>query len=437
MSKFYTDRTRSVMHQRCPRSRWWGYEYADRGVASTRLALPLAVGIFTHRCLEEVFNYIAEHDQQIPPRETMREIFRQFWVEWETFAATRGFNLSPSSGEDRSKEQNEYLTMREQGSLIEGMVWGYWHEILPQMLQEYEIVEVEHEESPYEIVYEVYWQAKADALLKRKMTGQDIVLSIKTAANYDRRKANEGYIDMQGTSEVWAIEQRLGRQMDGVLMHYLLKGSVIPDSGAGGRMAQYSPLVRGYRSIKGQESLDDVLMGTQGAKKYYWRWEWEENGSKKRLHYKTCESVRMWSDESPLTIEQWVDMLAEGRVQPEAGMALTDQYVTPEIFYRDPQRIEDWKQSIESQEKMAKIGKDKILATQDKGDFQEANRLLNIFFPRYTHSCNYPSRCPFWELCHEPVGTTLASEANPFSHDGFMWREAHHKGEEGKHNEND
>jgi hypothetical protein len=363
--------------------------------------------------MEKMFELVIAGNQNPPTREQMREIFSNFWDEWMTFAASRGINLAADDGQDGlSVQQNEYLTVKEQGCLIEAMVWGYWHRILPELLDKYLVVEVEKDEEPLSLGALVLWQAKSDALLRNKSTGMEVVFSLKTSGRFDKRKADEGNVDMQGKSELWALEQRLGRKLGGVLMHYMDKGNIQKDNQMDGRMAQYSALIRGYRLRKGKQSKEDILTGNLGKPTYFWRWEYtNDEGKKKRLHASTHEAVRFWADDSPLTIEEWIDMLARGEVQSSA------------------------KESVSYQEQRIRTAKGQILSYIEQGQYEEANSKLNEYFPMYTHSCNYPSACPFKGVCHMPMTGDMASEVNPLQEGigKFIWREAHHEGEKEKH----
>src|SRR5690606_22620398 len=122
----------------------------------------------------------------------------------------------------------------------------------------------------------------------------------------------------------------------------------------------------------------------------------------------------------------WVELLASGKVQGDAGDPVGEQFIQPEVFFRNQQRIDSWLRMIRNQEGKIKVAIDFYNASPLDSIVRE--QILDEIFPKYTHSCNYPSRCAFWEVCHRS-SQELASETIPMSEGEFKWREAHHEGE--------
>ena len=50
----WTDRSRVLAWQRCPRLRWWNYEYGGRGIVPLNLSIPLTTGAAVHEGLAEL-----------------------------------------------------------------------------------------------------------------------------------------------------------------------------------------------------------------------------------------------------------------------------------------------------------------------------------------------------------------------------------------------
>jgi hypothetical protein len=444
----HIDRTRVIVGQRCPRRRWWGYDWQGRGVSPTRVSLPLVVGRFTHEGLERILRLT--HAEQAPPDRTqVRGIVGDLRNEFQEFCETRGVQLEDN--------EDEYLLFCEQSALVEGMLWAYWQYALPKLLEGFEILEVEKDEAhPFvkERAYApaIHWQSRADALLKSKIEGGVYVLSYKTAKGWDRRKEGEAETDMQGISEGWAVEQRLGHPISGVKMEHLIKGIRKPDSAK--RWTQYSLLIRGWQDRVGAADIDNLpdgkvteamLLGAgggEGTKARYWTWKREdENGKTKQLSAKKVEPLEIWKlrIHDPMAVERWVDDLAAGRIQgPNDPRAVADkrvvhekpleqQFVLPMPQFRNQEEQDEWLLSVQHQEMEFQAGRTAITAALAEHDYAGANQLLAMRYPKYTHSCNYPGRCEFFEVCHR--GAQSAAETDPIAAGDFRWREPHHDAE--------
>ena len=64
----------------------------------------------------------------------------------------------------------------------------------------------------------------------------------------------------------------------------------------------------------------------------------------------------------------------------------------------------------------------------ERGGVDKAQDTLDMHFPQYTHSCNYPSRCPLWDMCHDSPDEAVLTNPLELS-TKFIRREAHHEGE--------
>lgn len=440
----YTDRTRTVTHQRCPRRRWWQYEFRHRGVEPMRVPLPLFTGRFTHEALDRLLTLAKNAGHQRPSREQVRQLLADIREEILAFCVERGIEIE--------EVENEFTVVDEQTALIEGMIWCYWHRGLQDLLDAYEILETETEDlhpltpaGDLEVTrdpdLEVKWQSRADALLRSRITHGLVVLSWKTTKGWDMRKEGEGEVDMQGISEVWAIEQRLKEQVEGVLMIYLRKGERRKNDFTG-QWVQYSPLIRAWvdktgsapTGMSAQDLTQAILSGTydeSAGKNYYWSWRWTdpETGKQRQLSYHKAEPYEVWKElvSDPQAIEKWVDRLASGEVQPEAGDCLGEQIIIPEIYRRRRLQQRSWYTSTAAQEvKIAEASRE-INKLLDEQKWELAEDMLDAHFPRHGHSCNYPARCPKLDICQN--SPQLASQTDPIAQGDFVWRNPHHQPE--------
>jgi len=140
-------------------------------------------------------------------------------------------------------EFDRYL-QQEQAALVEGMVRAYARRRLRPLLEQFEVLEVEREGewklSEWEecvnchkefvageglndchncgycdkdngrISRELWFMSRPDALLRERQSNELYLLSYKTTATWDARKARDIEHDMQGLSEGVEVERRLG-----------------------------------------------------------------------------------------------------------------------------------------------------------------------------------------------------------------------------------
>jgi hypothetical protein len=412
---FTTSRSAAVTHQRCPRRRYLGYHYEGTGITKVKLAAPLATGGYTHDGLAMLLKGSSAVDAAGAVCERYREDCQ-----------LRGLDLE--STEDQS------LVAAEQVALVEAFVHLAARRAIPQLLQEYELVDVEREE--WFVLYEdggtvVVMEARCDGLLRERtmitpvtgatyvvvpdpepsVVGDLYVLSWKTAASWDRRKAKEAKTDMQGLSEAYAVELRVGELVVGTKMIHLIKGKRKEYPDDSGKYIQSSPLVHAWMNGAGPTP--------QFAWAFNWKDETEVNDWGKPVGHRLGKGWRHCFIPDVMPVAEWVQMLDEGMVQPEAGDCLERQLISPMPEPRSPKQKQAWLRQIETQE-LAIADNLKVLEGTDADDVE---LLLDAFFPQYTHSCNYPSHCSFWELCH-----TSEDVDNPITL--YQIRQPHHPGEQ-------
>lgn len=433
----HTDRTRLLEFQRCPRARWYGYEYGSRGLTPVRMSIPLATGLQVHEGLAHLLLNPVDVDGAV----------HVAVHGYDQMVADRG--LHAGFGDDAD------FAHHEQRALVEGLIQAYAVRQLPQVLECYEVVEVEQENLlPMGVVQmrgekrPLLWMARADALLIERESGDLYVLSFKTAATYDHRREAEAGHDVQGLSEIAAIEGRLNGWSDalqadpgahvpawfrklweandrrapglmGVRMEYLLKGERREDRCSPGHWVQYSPLIRAWRR-------PDVNPGGGGFE-YAWKYEWREEDRltgdlRTRRLGRGWEPFNVWECAEVGGVKGWIELLAADKVQPEAGDCLAEQFVAPLPYFRQQADIEDWIEQAAAQE--ARVARASA-AVDGAASAAEQRSLLNTYFPQHRRSCDWPRACPFQAICFgsdqiaaDPVGSGL-----------YTWREPHHEAE--------
>lgn len=414
---FTTSRSGIITHQRCPRRRYLGYHYKGTGIVRVKLAAPLATGGYTHVALAELLRGRSAEDAAGLAME-----------QYQQECSVRGLDLEST--------ENVSQVAAEQIALVEAFTHLASRRVIPQLMEEYEIMEVEREE--WFVLYEdnqlvLVLEARADALLRERSqykpveyaavvggnTGEmaevgesDLyVLSWKTAATWDRRKAKEARVDMQGLSEAYAVELRVGEPVLGTKMVHLIKGKRKEYPDDSGNYIQSSPFVHAWMS------------GAGPTPQFAWTYSWQDpdqvNDWGKPVQHRLGKGWRHCFIPDVMPISEWVQMLDEGRVQLEAGDCLAKQFISPMPEPRSPEQKQSWLRQVETQE-LAIAGFVEALDNYDPAD--DVAEFLDAMFPQYTHSCNYPTQCAFWDLCHgnEEV-------ENPMTL--FQIRAPHHPGE--------
>jgi hypothetical protein len=422
----YAHRSGYTAGQRCPRLGFWQYFYQGIGVERFRLDVPLARGIYVHRGLERLLL-----------GQSIDDSIKFALDEFDREIASRGLEVA-------SLEDSSYV-YKEQRALIEAMLYGWWKKRFPVLLDQYDILEVEREEEwdlgEFDTQYgkcRLVWLGKADALLKEKDSGDLFIQSFKTTADWDSRKDSAAMHDVQGLSELCAVEHRLAGWWEGVQpnaqleqhcddlvhrhlatcseppkimgirMEHLLAGNRIAYKKTDGQKVQYSPLIRGYKKDGITPELDELA----------WKFTWSDEFGEHRLG-KGWRALNMWEQEGG--VRAWIDKLADQQVQAELGDCLEQQVIAPIPYYRQEQDAIDFVQQMIAEELRKFEGRQRLAQVQSP---EEERFVLNSLFPQYRHSCDYPNLCNYSLVCFDP-----GYAEDPVRTGMYRYRTPHHKAE--------
>lgn len=420
----FTDRTRVLKFQKCPRSRWWANEFAGRGISPRAMAIPLATGVYVH---EGLASLLAGEDVE----EAVGKAIFAYKLEIDR----RGLVIP--AGDAGAM----FDVAHEQVALTEALIRAYAAFALPRLLEDFEVVEVEKEDiAPLNLdddaddaddangEKQIHWQARTDGLLREKQSGDLYVMSFKTAAQWDKRTDSGAKHDMQGLSEPYAIEFRLGKAQTetqaatnvpyakiwGVKMEYLIKGVRREYPKGSGSYRTYSPLIYGYR-LRGVTPDQD-------------RYSCEYKAAK------GWELFKVWEAKDIGGVKGWIEMLRAGEVEPIEKDCLAEQFVLQPPYMRHEDETENWRQQTVMQERrvaehsryLNQIMHDE-LSRGDNFDFQNGGALevmSRYFFPQHTSSCDYPSACEYTRICWDKQSPLALLESGEFT-----WRTPHHEPE--------
>lgn len=449
--RIFTDRSRIIAAQRCPRFRFLQYHQDGSGIVPARTPLPLAVGTSVHEGLAMLLTlastWLVSHPMadvgllfadpiiRVFEDEAVREALADFSrhqsaltldageiaamtptaaaKDFQSQVVAQAVELGMDSaqigqlGSDPAAAQGEFdrYLYAEQSALVDGMVRAYARRRLRPLLEQFEVLEVEREgewkltewegagdhdwyspsddpDSPWYDTCskcsairnskagmgpcrygkaELWFMSRPDALLRERTTNELYLLSYKTTATWDVRKARDIEHDMQGLSEGVEVERRLEEwwrqlhdaklngstvtyglpdnmvrflrsleaapRIHAIRYEHLLKGERWKDKELSARLgievrSQKSPLVRQYVAVSVPKKGDGgYRVGDVCVSWDYYRVEDDRDGSLSWQNWKSrpvweevqysraVNSVPSGIDSSLSCIKDWIDRL--------------------------------------------------------------------------------------------------------------------------------
>jgi len=425
MSTHYFDRSRTEVDHRCPRRLYWEYYFDGKGLQPVKLNQHLAFGGAVHEALAHVLRYCKEFDN-LPDMEQVAGTIKVSQVGLrDEFTKAQGFQSQTTleegfDGEMIQVTEDQTWLIDHYCDLLEGLVIGWCLVRLPLLMQQYRVVEVETEERLtllYDTVFthgydmtkcDLVFLSRPDAILERRTDGALVILSFKTVSQVNQMWLENFKTDQQTISEVLPVESRLGREVAGVQIEGLTKGSQSVEwPYKSGHKHHSSPLVWGYLMEAGGLDLE-------------WKAQFEyldEAGNKRRLG-KGWNRQRI-NERYPGGIAEWVGWL----YQKENDL-LRAQFPNPPLISRSAHELEEWQTQVKYREIEVANGLVKLEANGHATDFTYAQEVLAQVFPKHTTGCAYDaqfhSKCPCYGLCWGSQGQ------NPLGCGEFKYREPNH-----------
>lgn len=386
---FFTDRSRQVAFQKCPRARFWGIVYGGWGISLATPDLDMELGKAIHVGVGSLLD-TGELEQSLE-------------------AAVQGLAGALDSFYP-PQLVNTYL------QLTEGLLRAFYALWYPRIKAKFQIVgKAEQEMSAWLNGEEagIVHMSRPDAVLRDKASGEYGVWSVKTTSFADDAELELEYrTDTQGMAEMWAAEKFFNQKMSWSQLFVIHTGA--KEKTEEGPI-HISPAYQGWYK-------DDGLGSIQLAHSYWWK---DEQGKRRGLGqaWKRFAVAEMYQG----GIAQWIAAdLTAGKIQPEVGNPLESLFFLPPAFYRREETIEEWRMSTFYQEDWIKRTSETYHQEGISDSIQD--RILLSTFPQHRSSCIYMRRkCAFYQLCHGTAGEA----ANPFAH-GFKWREINHPQEKAK-----
>lgn len=442
----YTSRSAIEDYQKCPRLRYWRQFYNGTGIAPVRKSIPLSTGTCIHAGVEYLFKWAKEMQGKGPDNwfQYIKDLEYETAIENAvTLAKKTYYDLvyeAGFTGPGITNDINQKFTYNEQVALTEALIRAWAMKELPAILKEYEIVGTEKEITIPLPGTDIIFQARVDAELRHRIDKSYYNYSLKTAKLWNDRSAKSYSKDLQGLTEIWAVENEregleveseailsalktlyskgyvsqkdvghiqkflgaklplAGKVVDAVKFCFLIKGDrresgkdySYYDSGDGsGRYVTYSPLIRGYKRIS--------TMSVDYAHSY--KFPNANNKSGMGALGKGWEPFNVWEDTGVGGIRGWLEKISakdsEGNylIQPDCGDVIRNQVISPETYMRTPGEVESAMTQVQFQETVAFLARDMVWRENDK---------IDAAFPQHRHSCHWPSDCEMLEACWKP-----------------------------------
>lgn len=400
----------------CLRKRYWAYESPNgtdgaRGWERDRLSLPLSTGGWCHQLAQGLLLLASGGDLSdwlskmgLSPQLECNDassVVLTCVAGYQAEARERGLDL----GLEMNGAETEVMvqrTIQEQSALLEAFGWAYQRVRVPKLLEEYEILSTEQEEISL-LSGDVGLQGRCDAVLRRKTDQRVFVYNLKTSGNPDKRWHDQFEVDSQLMTETLAVERRLGERVYGVVVDGFDKGMRVkldfqtlkerPKDGSLAWEGQRSRLIYGYKceDIPGRPTLYDYEGTTRkGWGKFA---VWEES-------FECSKQVESWG-RSP--VSYWINWLPLEQVE--------GAFVTLPPILREDRKVESMVRQIVAVEQQIRARRD-MMEPNPQAHPQFFDDQLDRFWPQSLRACIYPSRCPFFEMCHGSA--TDSPESNGF-----------------------
>lgn len=339
----FVDRSRWEKYwQHCARACWWQY-YAgatQHGVRQKAESLPLATGLSLH----DIFAAILKGQD-------VRMAIREGLERYGAMITARGFDLAarvvpsglsaddawamgiPAEDDEAARQREILYTIREQQTLIEGLAWVFALYVLPTILAECEVIDVEREEGFVlpgtctcglsEAITDwhahqargcdgIYVMARPDLVLRRRSTGQLEYHEFKTAAQVTKDTKDQWEHRPQFLIGCRAVEQRLGEPVTAAYVHHFIKGS---------RKAEYDSGSGDYTGPKRQQSMLCYLYHREPVPPLVdedWapRWNYVDEDGRRRTLGKAYRKEPVWTQRFPnkppdmSNVEYWIRWLS-------------------------------------------------------------------------------------------------------------------------------
>lgn len=419
-----TDRSRYLLGlQECQMKRYYAFHSGTNGYGVVRKAqsIPLATGTFVHAALEQVLIHVRAAQVMTPKLDLTSESFRKFVCGVIEKEVSNYKKLIEARGLLNTPQEEIQYVIKEQSALIQALVWGWVRAMLPVIIEEFEILEIEREEiyvigctcgkgpSSYNHKDDcsgIGMMSRPDFVMRRKSDGEIGVHDFKTTASVTEGYVTEWQSSVQMAVGTLGVEARLGQPVTHYYIHALIKGQRkseynVTTGDYDGPERQHSHLVYGYcKPANPPLTKDD------------WQPKWKYLGTDGKNHTIGKQYVKRPVWEYPGGVEQWIfdlpmEMIYESFpvIGPYGRQTKMIPGFLSEMYYEEHR----W------QERLQKIYEAP----------QEAKELVLLAeVPRSWGCYKYGKPCVYMDTCYKVPGYE-----SPVASGKFVERRPHHEPE--------
>lgn len=357
------DRTRTVADWKCPRARYWGYEYGGRGVVKNSTGLALMEGIAIHDSLAAIAQLTLQK-QEIPIDDIADAAREQVKTE-----------LLQAAGETVTDQVSEEFAS-EQAALVEGLIRGFYKFMWPKLMTMYPAIVCAEQEMEYPLAQgddaDYIFMTKPD-LIVEDTNGDLVYIEYKSTSSKKENWVNSWETAVQLHSSIKATEFSLGKLPAAVQIVGLYKGYESYGK-------QSSPFCYAYKKSGNPPFTKDLVQYEYkaGFKRYA---TWELPGGTKK-----------WVDDMPEEI-------------------LVNQFpLTPQIYVNEELVEAFFTQRLLREMEIAEANE----------EMKSGKNLMDRVYPQRFDQCvpSFGWSCQYRKLCHGFVQDPLT--------EGFILREPHH-----------
>lgn len=362
--------------QQCQMYRYYQY-HAANGYGFTRksTSLPLTTGISVHAGLAELL-VAAKEKASLPTPAAVEAIVSKQVAAYNQLIKAKGFQAT----EDNAEVEH---TRKEQAALISGLIWGWYRAMLPFILEQFEIVDVEREEML--ILDNIGLMSKPDWVGRRKADGTLGIHDFKTAGIINDAYVQEYKHSVQMMVGTVAVEQRLKEPVTHYYIHGLLKGQ---------RRSEYNTSSREYDGPRRQQSFlcyvyektANPPLNTQDLQP---KWKYKDEAGANRVLGSAYSKKPLWEVTDAKSWTESLQMSSLWEIFPVLGPYARQTWMVDK-FLREFQ--------AEEQRWIAKLHR----------LYEDESRLAEEI-PRSWDCYKYGSPCQYLPICYGEVQDPLGS----------------------------
>lgn len=415
--------------------------YLGKGVRPAWTNIPLTTGTAVHAGIQVLMKHIQEHptDLDISDGKVLYAATQKGKDVYEEIVKYQYKGIESSYG-------NEF-TYLEQSALTEALILAWALIEMPDLYKDYEVIDVEREE--WQILAklsddeDLMLEARSDGTLRsRNAKNTFLSYNLKTSKRWDERNRDSFSIDLQGLTETSAIRTRWAREdaamqimfssaqdtrlvqkhkdllekmkgmygpraLTGVRYCVLVKGDYKEPFEGVDYKVTHNPLIRGYKKVEPGN--------IEYAHSYYF--DNPNNDSGWGRLGKGWEPFSVWEK---FKLDDWIHQCYSGQIQPKAQNKIGKLVQTLEV-YRTDQDVQRAIASVTKQEKEVSVTRTEFNDTPIESFTELQQRKLEQWFPMYRHTCLWPTKCDYYNVCHKGHTIEIGN--------GWEFREPHHERE--------